>query len=106
MDEPPSGWATLARGIGVSGLNPKGLLLFVALLPQFTDAQSDWPVAAQVGLLGLVFTLTCAAFYAMIGRFAQTVLHARPTAASLVSRLSGAGMIVIGGSLLIERVPH
>src|SRR5437879_1942809 len=29
-------WATLAQGVGVSGLNPKGLLIFVALLPQFT----------------------------------------------------------------------
>jgi threonine/homoserine/homoserine lactone efflux protein len=104
--KPRSGWATLARGIGVSGLNPKGLLLFIALLPQFTDAQWDWPVAAQIGLLGLVFTLTCAAFYTMIGLFAQTVLHARPTAARLVSRVSGAGMIVIGTSLLIERLPH
>lgn len=28
--------ATLIKGAGVSGLNPKGLLLFLALLPQFT----------------------------------------------------------------------
>ena len=27
----------MAQGVAVSGLNPKGLLLFVALLPQFTD---------------------------------------------------------------------
>src|SRR5262252_4264615 len=32
-----SGRSTLARGAGVSGLNPKGLLLFLALLPQFTN---------------------------------------------------------------------
>jgi threonine/homoserine/homoserine lactone efflux protein len=100
------GWATLARGVGVSGLNPKGLLLFIALLPQFTDSQWDWPVAVQISLLGLVFTLTCAAFYALIGLFAQTVLHARPTAARVVSRLSGAGMIAIGASLLLEHLPH
>jgi threonine/homoserine/homoserine lactone efflux protein len=31
------------RGIGVSGLNPKGLLMFVALLPQFADTNGTWP---------------------------------------------------------------
>ena len=30
-------WVTLWQGVGVSGLNPKGLLIFVALLPQFAD---------------------------------------------------------------------
>lgn len=103
---PRGGWATLARGVGVSGLNPKGLLLFIALLPRFTDSQWDWPVAVQIGLLGLVFTLTCAAFYAMIGLFAQTVLHARPTTARAVRRLSGVGMVAIGATFLLERLPH
>jgi threonine/homoserine/homoserine lactone efflux protein len=104
--QPRSGWLTLARGIGVSGLNPKGLLLFIALLPQFTDARWDWPIAVQVGLLGLVFTLTCAAFYTTIGFFARAVLHARPTTARLIRRGSGVGMVVVGASLLIERLAH
>ncbi|WBB69960.1 LysE family translocator [Micromonospora sp. WMMD812] len=102
----PAGWALLARGVGVSGLNPKALLLFVALLPQFTDARWDWPVAVQLGLLGLLFTLTCAIFYATMGRFARTVLRARPATARVVSRLSGVGMVAIGVSLLIEHLHH
>src|SRR6185437_9089586 len=40
------------RGAGTSGLNPKGLLLFVAVLPQFVDRGGSWPVAAQITLLG------------------------------------------------------
>jgi len=39
--------ATLARGMGVSGLNPKGLLLFLALLPQFTNPRWSWPLAVR-----------------------------------------------------------
>src|SRR5690606_8685669 len=62
------GWAVLRKGVGVSGLNPKGLLILVALLPQFTDGGGAWPVAAQIALLGLVFSLSCAAFYLEIGR--------------------------------------
>jgi threonine/homoserine/homoserine lactone efflux protein len=99
-----TGRATLARGIGVSALNPKGLLLFVALLPQFTSPRWSWPLAAQLGLLGLVFVVNCAAFYLCLGTFARRILHARPAAALALTRFSGAAMIVIGALLLIERL--
>lgn len=99
-----TGWATVAHGIGVSGLNPKGLLIFVALLPQFTSPGRDWPPAVQMSALGLVFVLTCAAFYLALGSMARTVLHARPAAARAVGRLSGAGMIVVGAVLIIDRL--
>ena len=98
------GGATLARGIGVSALNPKALLLFVALLPQFTSPRSSWPLAAQLALLGLVFTLSCAAFYLCLGTFARRVRSARPAAARALTRFSGVAMIVIGAVLLIERL--
>jgi threonine/homoserine/homoserine lactone efflux protein len=100
----PAGRATVVKGMGVSALNPKGLLLFLALLPQFTSPRWSWPLAAQLGFLGLVFMLSCAAFYLCIGSFARKALHARPAAARFVTRLSGAGMIVIGAALLAERL--
>jgi threonine/homoserine/homoserine lactone efflux protein len=96
-------WEILAKGVGVSGLNPKGLLLFLALLPQFTSPRGSWPVAVQLGILGLVFTVTCAAFYLGLGSFARTILHARPAFARSVSRLSGAAMILIGTFLVADR---
>jgi threonine/homoserine/homoserine lactone efflux protein len=99
-----TGRATLARGIGVSALNPKGLLVFVALLPQFASPRWSWPLAAQLGLLGLVFMLSCAAFYLCLGTFARRISRARPAAALAITRFSGAAMIVIGGLLLIERL--
>src|SRR5215831_629776 len=74
--------ATLVRGAGVSALNPKGLLLF----------------------LGLVFMLSCGAFYLCLGSFARKALHARPAAAGAISRFSGAAMIVIGIFLLLDRL--
>ena len=49
---PHSNRGTFARGIGVSGLNPKGLLIFVALLPQFTNPNRPWPVGVQMAVLG------------------------------------------------------
>jgi threonine/homoserine/homoserine lactone efflux protein len=99
-----TGWATLAHGVGVSGLNPKGLLIFVALLPQFTRPDRAWPVAVQMSVLGLVFILTCAAFYLALGSVARTILHSRPALARAASRLSGAGMTVIGAILIVDRL--
>jgi len=96
--------ATLVKGIGVSGLNPKGLLLFLALLPQFTNPHWNWPLAVQLGVLGLAFTLTCAVFYLCLGSSARKILHARPAAARVLTRFSGAAMIVIGAVLLAERL--
>ncbi|WP_028933769.1 LysE family translocator [Pseudonocardia spinosispora] len=95
--------ATLARGIGVSALNPKGLLVFVAMLPQFASPGAPWPIACQLGALGLVFTLTCAAVYLVVGACARRVLHSRPSTARAVSRVSGVCMVVIGVALLVER---
>ena len=97
-------WGILARGIGVSGLNPKGLLIFLALLPQFTNPHWSWPVAGQIGALGLAFMATCAGFYLCLGLFARSVLHARPSVARAVSRLSGAAMVVIGVVLILDRL--
>jgi threonine/homoserine/homoserine lactone efflux protein len=96
--------ATLARGVGVSGLNPKGLLMFLAILPQFTSPRGGWPLAVQLAVLGLVFTLSCAAFYLCVGSFARKILRAQPGAARVITRFSGTAMIVIGALLLAERL--
>jgi threonine/homoserine/homoserine lactone efflux protein len=92
----------LVRGVGVSALNPKGLLMFLALLPQFTNPRWAWPLAAQLGLLGAVFIVTCAAFYLGLGSAARKILRARPAAARAVTRCSGLGMIAVGAALLVE----
>jgi threonine/homoserine/homoserine lactone efflux protein len=99
-----TGWNTFLRGVGVSGLNPKGLLIFLALLPQFTDPHGSWPIAGQIGVLGLAFMTSCALFYLCLGTLTGTVMHSRPAAARFISRLSGAAMIGIGAWLLIERM--
>ncbi|WP_030252884.1 LysE family translocator [Streptomyces violens] len=99
--------ARLLKGAGISGLNPKALLLFVALLPQFAaahDSGNGWPLAAQIAVLGLVHMANCGAVYTGVGVLARTVLRARPVVARAVTRVSGAAMLVIGGLLLVERL--
>lgn len=93
-----------AKGFGISGLNPKVFLLFLALLPQFTDPQSSWPIGAQITLLGLIHVANCAVIYTCVGAGAHLVLSSRPSAAVAVTRFSGAAMTVIGVILLVERL--
>ncbi|MGW0518692.1 LysE family translocator [Crossiella sp. NPDC003009] len=95
---------TVLQGFAVSALNPKGLLVFVALLPQFTTQAAPWPIPLQLATLGLAFTATCAVVYLCVAATAHAVLRARPSAARVVSRVSGASMIVIGAALVLERV--
>lgn len=91
-------WA--ARGVSVSGLNPKVFLLFLALLPQFIDPTTGWAVPAQVMALGLVHILSCGVVYLLVGFGSQAVLRTRPQTAQIVSRFSGVAMIVIAMILL------
>jgi threonine/homoserine/homoserine lactone efflux protein len=95
---------TLFQAAAVSGLNPKGLLIFVAMLPQFTDPMASWPLPVQLTALGMTFTATCAVVYLCVGASAQHLLQARPSVSRVVSRVSGASMIVIGTVLLVERI--
>jgi threonine/homoserine/homoserine lactone efflux protein len=105
VDETPRSWRReAAKGAGISGLNPKVFLLFLALLPQFTDPNAAWPLALQIVVLGLVHVTSCAVVYTGVGTGARRVLRARPAAALAVTRCSGAAMIVIGAVLLGEKL--
>lgn len=94
----------LAKGACVSGLNPKVFLLFLALLPQFTNPTAGWSIPAQVMALGLVHILSCGVIYLLVGFGSQAVLRSRPRAAIAVSRFSGVAMIAIAVILLAERL--
>lgn len=97
-------WQQLVKGAAVSGMNPKAILLFLALLPQFTDPTGAWPIALQIAALGLVHITSCGVVYSLVGRGARTVLRTRPAATHTVSRFSGAAMILIGCLLLAEQL--
>ncbi|MDJ0277155.1 LysE family translocator [Sphingomonas sp. 2R-10] len=96
----PARW--LAKGFGVSGLNPKVILLFLALLPQFVDTKAAWPIPAQIVALGLVHVVNCGIVYLLVGNAARLVLRTRPQAAKVVGRVSGAVMLCLAVGLSAE----
>ena len=99
-------WRWAVKGASVAGLNPKLLLLLLALLPQFVRPAAPWPVFAQIMVLGAVHAASCCFVYYGVGWGSQSVLRARPAAALLVSRISGALMLGIATLLLAEIALH
>ncbi|MGY5050325.1 LysE family translocator [Streptomyces sp. 900105755] len=93
------------RGAAISGLNPKALLLYLSVLPQFlVTTGAHLPVAAQTAVLGALHMAACAAVYLAVGALSRALLAARPRAARAVTRTSGAAMLGIGALLLGERL--
>ncbi|WP_330339298.1 LysE family translocator [Streptomyces sp. NBC_00557] len=93
------------RGATISGLNPKGLLLYLSVLPQFLTLRgAHLPVPVQTAALGLLHMGCCAVVYVVVGAVSRALLSARPAAARAVARTSGAAMVGIGAVLLAERL--
>jgi threonine/homoserine/homoserine lactone efflux protein len=105
-DVSSSRWHWIMKGACTSGMNPKVFLLFLALLPQFTNPRAALPVSAQIVVLGLIHLCSSAVIYLLVGFSAQAVLQTRPRAARTVSRFSGAAMITIAVLLFAEQSRH
>jgi len=92
------------QGMGTSGINPKGLLFFLALVPQFVSADAPLPVPVQSGLLGLTFVLLAALVYSCVALLSRKLLQSRPNAARRVTLASGIIMVALGTALLSEQL--
>jgi threonine/homoserine/homoserine lactone efflux protein len=99
---PSVGW--FVQGFGISGLNPKALLLYLALLPQFISSAAAWPLWLQMVVLGLVQIVNCGIVYTAVGVGSKIVLAARPGAARVVGCVSGVIMIGLALVLVVELV--
>jgi threonine/homoserine/homoserine lactone efflux protein len=91
------------RGVGVSGINPKGLLLLLAVLPQFTTP-SGLPSVVQMLILGALHLLDCAIVYSTVAALARRLLRSRPRTTVVVAKVAGIAMLAIGAGLVVEQV--
>src|SRR5262249_4888401 len=83
-----------AHGLVTQGANPKAIVFFTALLPQFIDPAGG--VASQVALLGIssiVIELAVLALYVAACPRARAVVR-RPGLALILNR--GGGLMLIG----------
>jgi homoserine/homoserine lactone efflux protein len=103
-DATGSGMRMLLNGIALQIANPKALLFFTALLPQFIDPTGG--VALQVAILGA--TSVAIEFCVLLGYGMMagrvTRLAARPRFAKITNRLAGSMLIAAGlGMAAIRR---
>jgi len=96
--------AWLIKGVGISGLNPKVLLLFFALLPLFIHPKMALSPTVQIMMLGMIHLLSCAVVYMLVGVAAKKLLRTRPAAVKIVSRVSGGLMVLIALILVVGQV--
>lgn len=103
VGKPVNQLRTFLQGMGTSGINPKGLLFYVALVPQFVSPEATLPLPVQSGLLGLTFVLLAGIVYTCVALLARKLLQSRPGAARAVTLTSGIIMIGLGAVLLAEQ---
>jgi homoserine/homoserine lactone efflux protein len=94
---------TWMHGFVLQAANPKALVFFVALLPQFIDPRGS--VVTQVAILGVTSVVieffVLLAYGALAGRL--TSIAARPRFQTLANRLAGAMLVGAGVSVAIQR---
>ncbi|WP_209326257.1 LysE family translocator [Brevibacterium renqingii] len=96
-----SSWSVLREGFIIGVTNPKTIVFFVAVLPQFVSPESG-PVAVQMAILGLVFTaiaFACDACWALVASAARQWFATSPRRLSTM-RATGGGMLVGMGATL------
>jgi threonine/homoserine/homoserine lactone efflux protein len=97
----------LREGFVVGATNPKGLLLFTSVLPQFVDPGGG-SVAVQLLVLGAIFcaiALLCDSTWALLAGAARTWLVSSPRRLSAIGGSGGLVMIGLGAGLAVSERP-
>jgi threonine/homoserine/homoserine lactone efflux protein len=100
---PASGLRLLRQGFVVGATNPKTIVFFVAVLPQFVDHDRGG-VPGQILILGLIFTViafACDSIWAVIAGTARAWFARSPRRMSQMNATGGGMMIGLGGGLLL-----
>ncbi len=85
-----------ARGFAIEIINPKALLFFSALLPQFIDIA--YPIVPQLAAfcaITFVLDFICYSFYAYFGSKSM-VFKDNPTVIKVINKAAGSMLIFIG----------
>lgn len=98
-----STFRVLREGFIVGATNPKSLVFFVAVLPQFVEYTSG-AIPLQLAILGAVFLLIALvsdSIWALVAGTARQWFARSPRRISTLSTTGGAMMIALGGSLAL-----
>ena len=102
----PSIRRSIRDGFWVGALNPKGVVFFAAVLPQFIDRERG-SVTAQLIVLGAIFAILAFVSDGSWGMLAGTARNWLATDAKRLERLRATGgtiMIILGISVVISAI--
>ena len=105
-DVAPSARRSIRDGFWVGALNPKGLVFYAAVLPQFIDRERGH-VTGQLILLGAIFSILAFFSDGTWGLLAGTARQWLATDSKRLERLrstGGAIMIILGISVLVAAI--
>ena len=94
----PTPLRSIRDGFWVGALNPKGLVFFAAILPQFVDRGAS-DISAQLLFMGFVFALLsiiCDGSWGLIAGTARQWLATSPRRLIMMRRAGGVVMILLG----------
>ena len=100
---PRSVRAIIREGFVVGATNPKGLIIFTAVLPQFVDRSSGHPTLqlATLGVICAVIALLSDGSWAIASGTARTWLGRSPARLERLSVGGGVTMIALGAGLAL-----
>lgn len=100
---PTSSWQIFRQGFFVGATNPKSIVFFVAVLPQFVD-YSAGAIALQLATLGALFiaiALASDSGWALIAGTARRWFASSPRRIAALGTTGGVMMIGLGGTLAL-----
>ena len=93
------------KGLVANAINPKVVLFFLSLLPQFV-IPANGQVPGQMLALGVTFTIQAAILFGLLGYFAGAIgawLNRKPGASKWLDRIAGAVFVGLGLKLIVSR---
>ena len=102
----PSKWKSMREGFWVGALNPKGIVFFAAILPQFVDRKAG-NITSQLILMGAIFAVLAFFSDGSWGILAGTIRNWLATELRRLVRMRMAGgivMITLGLFTLISAI--
>ena len=100
----PSKWRSMREGFWVGALNPKGMVFFAAILPQFVDREAG-NVTSQLILMGAIFGILAFFSDGGWGILAGTIRNWLATELKrLVLMTGGIVMIILGLFTLLSAI--
>lgn len=102
---PQSLRSLFTKGLVANAINPKVVLFFLSLLPQFV-IPANGNVPGQMLALGVTFTVQAAILFGLLGYFAGAIgawLNRKPGAGKWLDRIAGTVFVALGIKLIAAR---